>query len=414
MPQQYLSTDPNAGTPAPASDEYLSQDPGAGAAPLVQNPNIARSMVPRASIADRAVASLPAAGAMAASSLAGGRSNPVGIGLAAVGGAAGEAWRQTISALRGDWDQVPATMVERAQQIVTEGLKQGGIEGAGRYVLAPLLRLFGQTVYRGALKPSNSVREEFPGVTAVAVREGLPITRAAVGTDKAARLVSESGAATRRTLEAAEAAGAKPVTMRPVAQSLARTRASVADQAIREADLKRVQTIRDRLLTENPRGVPLSRAQTMKQAEQKRAIAAYKKQARGQPVNELRLSAREDIARGLREAIERRVPDVGPMNKRTQELIGALKAVAAAENRIANNNILGGTEAVSGIITIGAGLRGDLKTAAALGLLTEVLTRPELASRLGIVFDRAGRPRVTPQALRTIGEAVNQVALEVQ
>lgn len=363
--------------------------------------------------ADRAVEALPTAMATGMGLLGGGRSNPVGMVLAGLGGAGGEGIRQTVNAIQGDWDQVPVNLTEQVKAMGAEGAKQAAFEGAGRALVGPAMQWLGSGIYRSALKPSVAVRAEFPNVTQTLVKEGVPITRSGAGADKAATLVKESGQEVMNVLQRAQAAGAKPVTMRPVAKSLERTREMVSDQAIREADLQKVDKVRNALLKENPQAVDLPRAQAMKQAEQRRAVAAYQKQARGAPVNEVRLSTREDIARGLREAIERRVPDVGPMNKRTQELIGALKAVSAAEGRIANNNMVGMGDALA----LGSGALGFSTMGpkgAAIGIVQEVLTRPEIASRLGITLDRAGQPIITAQALRAISEAVNQLQLSAE
>lgn len=382
---------------------------------------------PQRSVFQRVTDAIPDVMATGYSLAGGGKSTPVGMLLSGLGGAAGEGYKQlaqhateipgAVADVTRNLFQYPgATMSgfargagEGAVASGLEGAKQSVFEGVGRKVIAPVMRSAGNAIYRSALKPSVAVRAEFPNAARTLVNEGVPITRSGAGTEQAAQALGAAAADTKATIAAAEAAGAKPVNMRPVAQSLERTRASVSDQAVRAADVKKVDAIRDALLKENPAPVPLTQAQAMKQAEQGRAIQAYKKQARGVPVNELRLSAREDIARGLREAIERRVPGIVDKNKRTQELIGALKAISAAEGRIANNNIIGMGDALSALTAFGgyqaAGTRG-----VAAGIIQEVLTRPEVASRLGIALDRAGKPVITAQALRAINEAVSQLS----
>lgn len=382
----------------------------------ILSPDASAGMLPQSTmrgdpgVTDRAIAALPMAGGMAGSLLGGTRSNPIGIALAAIGGAGGEGFRQTLEAVRGNWDRVPPTIQAQLTQIVHEGVAQGGLEGAGRYIIGPLMRIVGRGVYRSALKVPKAVREEF-GAREVAdtlVREGVPISRAGAGTARTERALSAAGQETRQMLAAAEAAGAKPVTARPVAQSLQRTRDTVADRALREQPLAEVQGMRDALLKENPGPITLTRAQAMKQAEQDLAIQAYKQEARGAPVNSIDTSVHEDIARGLREAIERRVPGIKNKNLRTQRLIGALKAITAAEGRIANRDPVGMGDTLA-LATGAAGYSALGPSGVALGVIQEALTRPELASRLGIAFDRAGKPRVTPQVMRLVAEAVNQL-----
>ena len=359
------------------------------------------------------VGSLPSIGGMAGSLAGGSKSNPIGMLLAAVGGAGGEGYRQALKAWEGKWDEVPPDLQSQIHAIITEGAKQGGLEGAGRYVMGPVLKILGRAMYRSALKPPVAVRREFggPEVVDTLVSEGVPITRSGAGTTKTEGLLRQAGTETRATIASAEAAGAKPVTMRPVAQSLARTRGTVGDRVVRGPATQQIDEFRNAVLSENPVPVPVSRAQAMKQAEQDLAIKAYQAEARGAPVNSLDTSMHEDLARGLREAIERRVPGIRGKNKRTQDLIGALKSITAAEGRIANNNLIGMGDLLS-LATGTAGYAVGGPHFAAAGLLQEVLTRPEIASRLGIAFDRAGKPLVSTQTLRALNEALTQMSAE--
>lgn len=382
--QQYLSTDPNAGEPLTVATK---------------------------SERNRTLDALPTLGGMAGGLVGGSKSNPIGMLLAATGGAGGEAYRQALAAINGRWDEVPPDVQAQISAIITEGIKQGGLEGVGRYVLGPVMKLFGRSMYRSALKPPKAVRDEFGAkVTETLVDMGVPITRSERGTAMVEQHLRAAGKDTAETIRAAEAAGAKPVTMRPVVKSLEQTRASVSDRVVRTPAQQDVDIFRNAALNENPGRIPLSRAQAMKQAEQELAMNAYKAEMRGAPVNSLETSMHEDLARGLREAIERRIPSIADKNKRTQDLIGALKAITAAEGRIANNNLIGMGDMLSLGTGMGAAAATGRPVTAALGALQEVLTRPEIASRLGIVMDRAGRPQITPQALRTIAETVNQLS----
>ena len=362
---------------------------------------------------DSAVDALPTIGGMAGGLLGGTRANPIGMLLAGIGGAGGEGMRQTLSALQGRWDEVPPDIQAQIQAIITEGAKQGGMEGMGRYVLGPITKLFGRAMYRSALKPPKVVRDEFgaKAVTNTLVDAGVPISRTEAGTAKVEGLLRGAGKETADTISAAEAAGAPAVNMRPVVQSLDRTRGKVSERVVRGPARQQVDEFRNAALAENPAPVSLSRAQGMKQAEQDLAIQAYKAEARGAPVNSIETSMHEDLARGLREAIERRIPSIADKNKRTQDLIGALKAITAAEGRIANNNLIGMGDMLSLGTGMGAFAATGRPSAAALGILQEVMTRPEIASRLGIALDRAGRPQITPQVLRALSEAVNQLGI---
>lgn len=362
---------------------------------------------------NRLVEALPNIGGMAGSLVGGSKSNPFGALLAAIGGAGGEAYRQALTSISGEWERVPPDVQSRMAAILEEGIKQGGVEGAGRYVLGPIMKIFGRAMYRSALKPPVAVRQEFGGkeVTDTLVEAGVPITRTGRGTEKVEAILKASGKDTADTIAAAEAAGVRGSTMRPPLKSLDATRATVDARAVRSGANQEIDAFRDSVLKENPGIIPVTRLQSMKQAEQDLALQAYKAELRGAPVNSLETSMHEDLASGLRQAIERRIPSIADKNKRTQDVIGALKAITAAEGRIANNNLIG----MGDLLALGTGLGAAATTgrpsAMAIGVLQEVLTRPEIASRLGIVLDRAGKPQITPQALRAISEAINQLTL---
>jgi hypothetical protein len=400
--RRYVSQDPSFSA-GEQERKYVSTDPNFGEPLRVATK---ADQAGRSAVRD----ALPTIGATGASLLAGGKSNPFGMLLAAVGGAGGEGYRQALAAMEGKWDEVPPDVQSQMKAILTEGIKQGGMEGVGRYVLGPITKLFGRALYRSALKPPKEVRAEFgaKGVTDTLVDAGVPITRSEAGTAKVEGLLREAGQDTSQTIAAAEAAGAKAVNMRPVVQSMDRTRDEVSSRVVRGPAVQQVQSTRNAALKQNPKPIPVTDAQKMKQAEQGLAIDAYKKEARGIPVNNIDTMLHEDLARGLRESIERRVPGVRGKNKRTQDLIGALRAITAAEGRIANNNLVGMGDALAlGTAGVGAAMGGP--ELAALGIVQEVLTRPEIASRLGIVLDRAGKPKITPQAMRAIDEAVSQL-----
>lgn len=329
----------------------------------------------------------------------GGKGSPVGMALAGLGGAGGEAYRQVIRALEGRWDEVPPTMRRQAQAIIGEGVRQGGLEGFGR-VFGGLFKLFGRATYRGAQKPPEVIRRQFKTVSRDALNEGIPITRTGKGTAIAQDKLRESGAATENMLARAEAGGARAVNPRAVAHALGEVRARIGDQPLREADLQRLQAIRDQFLKENPSSIPLTRAQRMKQRAQSQAERAYRLRERGGAVNDVDLMADEALARGFRESIERRAPEVGPQNQRTQRLIGVARATERAEDRIANRDPIG----MGDYLSAGAGLASatvDPVLGGVVGLGTTLANRPEIASRLAIGLNRGG-PAAGGQLARAV------------
>lgn len=372
---------------------------------------------------DTAVDLIPAAGATVGGVLGGAAGLPTfGIGAApgALIGASslaagGESLRQLINHYRGV--DAPATAADAATQIAKEGVMGGVGEGVGRYVVAPVLEAAGRGLYRSVLKPPIAVRQDFGGdaVTNTLIQAGVPISRSGAGEAKTLELLRNAGRDTANTIAEAEAAGVPPIPMRAVVGSLYRTRAKVAERAVRTPALSQIRDFSNMVLSDNPALVSPTRAQAMKQAEQELAINAYKAEMRGAPVT-LEPSMHEDLARGLRQAIERRIPSTASKNQRTQDLIGALKAITSAEGRIANRDFIGMGDVLSLASGLGATAATGNPYGLAVGVLQEVLTRPEIASRLGIALDRSGqmaRSKFTPSILRVIGEAVDQLTSDV-
>lgn len=120
------------------------------------------------SLAKTVTSSLPTAMGMAGSLIGGSKASPVGMALAGVGGAAGEAYRQVADSLRGDFSNVPDTVGGRLMQIGTEGAKQAGLEGGGR-VLGAGLKAIAAPIYKAAIP--KAIQDKF-GDAALAA-EGL-------------------------------------------------------------------------------------------------------------------------------------------------------------------------------------------------------------------------------------------------
>src|SRR3990167_5117870 len=347
------------------------------------DPMVSHAQTTDDSTIDSAVDHLSAILGTGFSLAAGSKAKPTGMVMATLGGVMGEATRQAIRAMEGRWDEVPPDLMRQAKAVFAEGVRQGGTEGFGR-ALGGMIKLFGRGIYRGAQKPPEVIRREFKTVSRDALDEGIPITRTGRGTQVAEDRLKQSGAETERILATAQSAGARPVNPRTVAHALGAVRDQIGDQPLREADLQRLQTIRDQFLKENPTSIPLTRAQRMKQRAQQQATQAYKLRERGAPVNNIDLAADEAIARGFREAIERRAPQVASQNERTQRLIGVARATERAEERVANRNPIGMGDFLSLGSGVGVGTQIDPVLGVAVGAGTTLINRPEIASRVAI------------------------------
>jgi hypothetical protein len=130
------------------------------------------------------------------------------------------------------------------------------------------------------------------------------------------------------------AAHGNMVNPREIAQrGLAGPRADLANRALGGDATSELDALQQRFLAQRGQPLTLQDVQRMKQAEQGLADSAYKAEAMGHPVNGVDAQFHQGIARGSREAIEQRVPSVGPLNAQTQDLIGIRNAIENANMR---------------------------------------------------------------------------------
>jgi|GEM_PF-2682543 len=144
---------------------------------------------------------LPMIGGMAGSLIGGSKASPVGMALAGVGGAGGEAFKQVVNSLHGDFSEVPETVGGRLGKIAFEGVKQGGLEGVGRVASAAVTPV-AKTLYGVALRPAKALQREIGGTRAwrglkKIIDQGFAdrVMPSAMGVNRAERLVNEGEAA---------------------------------------------------------------------------------------------------------------------------------------------------------------------------------------------------------------------------
>lgn len=243
---------------------------------------------------------------------------------AAIGGGAGEIVRQMGDALR----PTPTAMSpwQRVTAVGKEGAIQGAMEGAGK-----LVSLAGKGLYKGgvAMLP-KALKQQHPNIVSRGFEEGIPLTRR--GGEKAGRLATASRQQADTMIGAAERAGAPPVLPMEVVRELRSVGGKIQDRtALGATDempalMQRAKTF----ISLNKNGIPLTRAQALKREAQDLATTAYKARDRGAVINTTEALTNEAQARGLRRGIEQRVPGVGAVNARTQDLAGVQRGAEHA------------------------------------------------------------------------------------
>lgn len=334
---------------------------------------------------------LPTAGALVGSTIGTVGALPGRIAGAAVGGALGKGAELFM-------DEKDDSLMDSLKAMGTEGAKQGGFELAGG-AAGKALRSVGGGLYRVALRPSKTLQQEFPNVIQTGMREGLAVSRK--GAEKAAARTAASATKADDLIAAAEQVGTAPVRpmdvireLRPVASTL-RNRAAIGLPDETPALVQRSKS----LIAAHPRGIPLTKAQTLKREAQDMADTAFRAQEKGAVIKDDVMLANKAVAKGLRKGIEARVPDVAPVNQRTRDLMGVTKALEDAQTRnLVFDRLVGGGAGMASGMAAG---QGDVGTGMVGAGLAAGAVSPALLSRLGLLANRAGGVAAfTPQAIR--------------
>src|SRR3990167_6026618 len=285
---------------------------------------------------DKVTEWLPAIGGTVGG-VAGAAGGPVGsLGGAALGGMAGEAYREVVNRARGR--TAPASIGEAAGAMAKAGVVQGAAEGVG-LGLGAVVKPIGARIMQSAVKPGlKFLTKADPGATPQVVKtlldEGINVTPGGVG--KLQRLI----AATNDEIKAV---------IRPVAAhespALASTRhlsglsKRYTNQVNPSADLDAISQVGQNFL-EHPaisaRGtLTIGEKQAMKQGTYARIGEKYgTERAAG-------LEAEKALARGLKDDIAAEAPAVSALNAKEGKLLEALDAVGRRVAMAGNRDPIG-------------------------------------------------------------------------
>ena len=351
---------------------------------------------PHARVARLVGENLPAIGGLLGG-MAGSVGGPiVAAGTAGLGGAAGRLAQRAIGAQGLD-----------VKDVATEGAKQGAIEAVGG-AAGKMLGAGARRLYQGLARPSKALRAEHPDAVRTALEARAPISQG--GIRKIDARMGESAQQADDVIRQASAAmpNASRISAKEIVPEFAGTVKELRKRVDigQPSELGQVGNRGRRLIKAEPAGgFDLERAQQLKKTAQNAADAGYRQAERG-TVKEVSSDTMldKDVARGFRKAIEKRVPAVAGINKRTQSLGGAKHMLEDAVGRESNNLMVG---RMGDLIAVGAGaglgnMAGSPESGAGLGLLLRLLSTPSTGSRAAIAMNELARTRAVQQALRTI------------
>lgn len=334
---------------------------------------------------------LPTIGGMAGSFLGGSKVSPVGMALAGVGGAAGEAFKQVADSVRGDFSEVPETVMGRLQKIATEGLKQGGMEAGGR-VVGAAIQPVAKALYGLALRPSKALMRDagggklLQGVKRI-VNQGYAdnVMPSGMGVSRAGRLVGESA---EEATQLAAKSPQKVVTSRVIQ----RATDDQARRAAKEFITAGIDPPTDQIVKQignvvdaNPEMIDMAQLLQVRRGAEDVAAPVFKAAKMPGGPGRVAPGSQASVARSISGAAKTTLDDVlgepfKQINRRTQARAAVKSAVDDASSR---PNML--TNLLAGSVGV-ASSGGDPIEAAKNGLLLRMLFSPTAmgATALGV------------------------------
>lgn len=276
-----------------------------------------------------------------------------------------------------DWDKAANAAGGFASQTVPaiEGLRTMAAP-----VYKPLAGLGAERLYESALKPGprSNTLADVRGMVRTGLDEGIPVS--AGGVRKLGETQSRLSADVANSIASTPA---PPINKFKVASRLTDSVQKFANQVNPEADLGALSDVGNEFIRNAPNDIPTTLAQDMKQG-------TYR-QLKDSSFGEMRratVEGQKSLARGLKEELEARYPDIKGMNERNGRLFKLQPELESAVNRNANRNMLGFATPIIGLGT--EMMTGSAPAAIAATAAKELMT-PAVKSRLAIALSRVAK-----------------------
>jgi len=341
---------------------------------------------------------------MTGSLVGGSKISPVGMALAGVGGAAGEAFRQVTNSVRGDFSDVPETVGGRLKRIGQEGLRQGGLEGVGRGVGA-IVRPVAKAVYGMALRPSMALmRDAGNGKKLVGLKRIISqgfddgVMPSGLGVDKAARLVSESAdEATGMAARSPVMADTRRVVQRALDEQSKRSAGELVSAGVTPKG-DQIATQVGNVIDSNPAQVSMEQLLSMRRGAEDVAAPVFKAAKLPGGAGRVAPGSEASVARSLSGAYKTTLDDAlgesfRQVNRRTQ---GRAVVSQAVQDAAARPNML--FNIAAGAAGVGSS-GGDMGEAAKRALILRTALSPTVQGGAALA---AGARGVSPQVVRLL------------
>lgn len=310
--------------------------------------------------------------AMAATGLAG----AAGAGVGVIGKRLGEA------ATTGDM-HTPIDTTDAAKQMATQGLEQAGAEGGGRMIRGTL-RMLGNRVYQGILKPTQAARLEHPELVQTALENAIPVS--AGGAEKAGTLMGESRqAADALVADRAAQPGAPTIDPKQAVGGITKAVKDVRDLPVSRPQMAAIGDYARQYLKEHPSAMALPDAQRAVRATDKFFDSTYRATMdRGNPVTSGSTAAAVGINDETRKLLRAAVPGLKEQNAVTSGLAGVREAVERRVGQQGNLSPIGMQHLINAGLGSGVGAIGGKEKGLTTFAAMEALTNPMIGSRLAI------------------------------
>lgn len=355
----------------------------------------------------------PAIGGIAGSIAGGGAGLPSGPG-AIVSGAAGASVGTGLGVMaqKGANEMLGIAEDTTAAQDVQDIASQAAIGGLtelgssallyGASKIAGSAAPLAEKLYQSALKPSKAVTRKFPDVVQTGIKEGIILSNGSI--DDVAGMIDDIDLAIASRIDDTVKAGGNNAVI-PIDDVLTRLDdtkkffgqtiggSKYVDQLDNLAETFRAE----RMAAGEISGIPVDKAQELKRNTYQLLRKAY---------GELKSAETEgmkDLARGLKEEIASRVPEIAQLNAKQSKLIGLDAALADFARRNANKEIIGLAPGVGvGVGSVKDGMAGAIKGGFIAKLIKGVFDDPTVKSALAIGIDKLSSKMTISQGTKDL------------
>lgn len=273
-----------------------------------------------------------------------------------------------------------------------------GVGAGARLAGKGLKRVVGspEEIYQSALKPSTTFSlEKRARILKTGIDERIPVNQK--GLTKARNVIEQIKSEVDARIAAATAESNPSVPTAAIAERIEQVKPRFQTVAP-ESDINALESLKQQFLDKYGESIPIAEAQKVKQN-------TYR-QLKDKAYGEQKTAATEGekaLARGLKEELEKIVPELKALNQREGSVIALEKSLTRAVGRINNHQMFGiGTPAMGALGYAVGGAPG----AAALAVLKLVLDNPTVKSNLSFALSRAKSLRAKPVLSHNLGRGI--------